>query len=111
MVHNCGMCFAIYETVLHIMNDFTRKMVPLYSLYYQASVVRTTSWFVVAILKSFDHVSLDRTIDVQNSIFEFFVPHAMEAHFLEIMNELIKQGYVFNLQKMENRLLSDLQQV
>lgn len=87
------------------------KMAPSYSLYYQASVARTTSWFVVAVLKSFDHVSLDRTIDVQNSVFEFFVPHAMEAPFLEIMTELAAQGYVSNLQKMENRLQSNLELV
>jgi hypothetical protein len=75
-----------------------------YSLYYQAHVVPQTAWYVTAATRSFEHLAFDRTIDVKNSIFEFFVPSDMESYFLEIMNSLQAQGYIQNLQKLPNRL-------
>ena len=82
-----------------------------YSLYYTAHVVKAEVWFFVAILRSYDHVSFDRTYDVANSIFEFFVPIGMEPYFLEIMQVLEKEGVVDRLEKMSNRLLDFAEQV
>jgi hypothetical protein len=75
-----------------------------YSLYYQAHVVPQTAWYLTAVMRSFEHLAFDRTIDVKNSIFEFFVPSDLELYFLEIMNSLQAEGYIQNLQKLSNRL-------
>jgi hypothetical protein len=84
---------------------------PAYCSYYQAHVVRSQVWFFVAILRSFDHVSFDRTLDVKNSVFEFFVPAAMEPYFLEIMASLKNEGVVHDITKLPNRLLDATQEV
>lgn len=73
------------------------------SIYYQAHVDRAKSWFVVAVLKSFDHLAFDRTIDPANSIFEFFVTPAMEEQFLVVMERLAKRGLIQELKKLPNR--------
>lgn len=52
-----------------------------YCSYYQAHIKRPYCWFLVAVLRSFEHVAFDRTIDKNNSIFEFFVPHDTEKYF------------------------------
>jgi hypothetical protein len=78
-----------------------------YCSYYQAHIPREYCWFVVAGLKGYDHVALDRTIDVKNSIFEFFVPIDMEPLFCELMEAFIVKGCVQNLKKLKNRLLSE----
>jgi hypothetical protein len=85
--------------------------IPVYCSYYQAHVVRAQVWFFVAILRSFDHVSVDRTLDVKNSVFEFFVPEAMEPYFLEIMASLKSEGIVHDINKLPNRLLDPAQEV
>jgi hypothetical protein len=64
-------------------------------------------WFVTSALKSYEHLLFDRTIDVPNSIFEFFVAPSVEPYFLEIMAYMQEQGYVSDLKKMPNRLESD----
>lgn len=83
----------------------------MYSIYYTAHIERPLVWFFVAILRSFDHVAFDRTHDVANSVFEFFVPEGMEPYFLEIMASLKKEGVVHSLQKHPNRLLDENQQI
>jgi len=82
-----------------------------YSLYYRAHIVKAEVWFFVAVLRSFDHVSFDRTYDVTNSIFEFFVPDSMEPYFLEIIGALAKEGIIDRLEKMPNRLFDAAEQV
>ena len=79
--------------------------------YYQAHIEKTSAWYVVAILKSFDHKAFDRTLDVASSLFEFFVPQEMESNFLTIMSYFQDHGLVTNLQKKTNRLLDALQEV
>lgn len=79
----------------------------LFCSYYQAYVKPQTGWFVVAILKSFDHLCFDRTINVENSIFEFFVPEELEQYFVEVMQWMEAEGYTARLQKMENRLKTE----
>jgi len=85
------------------MNEKSEKRL-LCCAYYQAQVDRTLSWFVVAVLKSYEHMSFDRTIDVESSTFEFFVPESTEQYFISLMDYFATQGLVKNLQKLPNRL-------
>jgi hypothetical protein len=73
-------------------------------LYYQAKLVRAQVWFVVGILRSYEHLVFERTLDKQSSMFEFFVPVAGEHYFLELMQLFEQQGFVSNLEKLPNRL-------
>ncbi len=75
--------------------------------YYQAYVKKKYAWFVVGGLKGFEHVAFARTIDVKNSIFEFFVSPDLEDVFLEVMKSFEKQVLVFDLKKLENRLIKE----
>lgn len=75
-----------------------------YCEYYQAHVKREGCGMLVSVLRSFEHVAFDRTIDKAASIFEFFVPAGQEATFLEIMAYFQKEGLVVDLIKKENRL-------
>lgn len=75
-----------------------------YCSYYQAHIPRQYAWILTAVLRSYEHVAFDRTIDVQNSIFEFFVPPGYEQFFCDVMNDLADQGIVVNLQKLPNRM-------
>jgi len=79
----------------------------MYSSYYQAYVKPAMCWFVTSALKSYEHLAFDRTIDVPNSIFEFFVAPSVEPCFLEIMAYMEEQGYVSGLQKLPNRLMEE----
>ncbi len=73
-------------------------------MYYQANVDRPQVWFLTSVLKSWDHTVFDRTISIENSIFEFFVPETMEARFLVLMGLMAHKKVVWNLQKLPNRL-------
>lgn len=75
-----------------------------YSLYYQALVSIPETWFVTATLRSFEHLTFDRTLDVEQGLFEFFVPIEMEPTFLEIMYYFEKNGIVSSIKKLDNRL-------
>ncbi len=75
-----------------------------YSLYYQAHVKREYCWLFVGALRSFEHLVFDRTLDKARSLFEFFVPEAYEAHFLEIMHYFIERHIVHDLVKLPHRL-------
>ena len=72
--------------------------------YYQAKINRPLGWFLVATLKSFDHVAFDRTLDKEESVYEFFVPKAFEKDFLGLMNFLKQENILLSLEKKENRL-------
>jgi hypothetical protein len=75
-----------------------------YCIYYQAHVRREDSWFVTGVLRSFEYMAFDRTINVEESIFEFFVPLLMQPYFLSIMHSLQEDGLISNLQELPNRL-------
>lgn len=77
----------------------------MYCLYFQAEVVPKDTWFLVAVLRSFEHLQFDRTYDTQKGIFEFLVPESNEHIFLEIMHYFQSIDIVSNLQKLDNRLL------
>jgi len=81
----------------------------LYCHYYQAHVMRDQAWFFVAVVRSYEHVMFDRTFDVHESIFEFFVPKDMEKPFLEIMSILQEQGIISDVHRLDNRLLDPTQ--
>lgn len=76
----------------------------MYCSYYQAHVVPHMGWFVVGALKSYEHLAFDRTIDVEQSTFEFFVSPQAEETFLAIMNYLQEQGHIRDLKKLPNRI-------
>jgi len=73
-------------------------------IYYQAKVKKSACWFFVGVLRSFEHLVFDRTLDKQNSIFEFFVPVPLQKNFEELMGWFAGQGIIFNLQELPNRL-------
>ena len=75
-----------------------------YCAYYTGHVKKETAWLLTAILRGTEHVVFDRTLDVQASIFEFFVPIAMEPIFLELADYLKKEQLLLTLEKQENRL-------
>ena len=81
------------------------------SLYYQAHVVSQECWFLVAVLRSFEHLAFDRTYDVGGSIFEFFVSPDSQEPFLELMHYFEREGIVTNLQQLPNRLADSAVQV
>lgn len=76
-----------------------------YCFYYTAYVTPAHCWFLAATLRSHEHLAFDRTLDVEKSIFEFFVPQINESYFLELMDYYQKAGIVKNLQKLPNRLM------
>lgn len=76
-----------------------------FCLYYQAQVVPAKCWFFVGVLRSFEHVCFDRTLDKQTSTFEFFVPKDMQATFLALMAYFEKEGIVTTFTELPNRLL------
>lgn len=80
-----------------------------YCCYYQAHVPQKTCWLFVAMLRSSEHIAFDRTLNVEGSCFEFFVPPVMEAPFLQIMAWLESQGLVSGLAKLPNRLAEQAQ--
>jgi hypothetical protein len=87
------------------------KSESLYCFYYHANVERELCWFVTAALRSYEHISFDRTLDPATSLFEFFVPEQCEKYFLEIMAYFQEQGLVRNLIKLQNRLQDLTQEV
>lgn len=70
--------------------------------YYQATVERSKMWFLVAVLRSFEHLAFDRTLDKHEHLFEFYVPQDLEHYFLEVMDYFQHEKIVVNLQKLEN---------
>ncbi len=76
----------------------------MYCKYYQAKVTRNKAWFFAGGLRSFDHLVFDRTIDKENSIFEFFVPADLEQYFLEIMHYFENEKIITEFKELPNRM-------
>ena len=74
------------------------------SIYYQAHVDRPLCWFVIATLKSFEHLCFDRTLDAEENIIEFYVSPQGNDVFLEVMDYFKKENLIFNLQQLPNRI-------
>jgi Domain of unknown function (DUF4911) len=77
----------------------------MFCTYFQAQVPPKNCWFVIAILKSFEHMSFARTLDAQKGIVEFFVPPSMEEQFLEVTQYFVQHHMMIDLIKLPNRLL------
>jgi hypothetical protein len=86
-------------------------MKSLYCSYYQANVQRELCLYMVAALRSFEHLAFDRTLDPETSLFEFFVPTSTEEYFLTLMNYLQSEGLIHNLKKLPNRLADSAEQL
>jgi len=82
-----------------------------YCLYYQAYVKRELCWFLVGILRSYEHMAFDRTIDKEKSIFEFFVPVGMQKQFEVVMDAFLSMGVITSCSQLENRLKNSNQEV
>lgn len=75
--------------------------------YYQAYLARPSVVEIIGILKSFDHLCFDRTLDPATSLFEFFVPEDQDMIFQAMMDYFQKQGVVTDLKKLPNRLIHE----
>lgn len=73
-------------------------------LYYQAKINLPLTWLFVAAIRSCEHMCFDRTIDVSQGTFEFFVPRDQEHDFLSFMQKMQQLSLVSGLQKLPNRL-------
>lgn len=74
------------------------------SRYFQATVHRELSWYVVAILKSFEHLCFDRTYDAESSRFEFFVAPDMAHEFITLMEYFKDEHLIAEFQELPNRI-------
>ncbi len=78
-----------------------------YSVYYQAHVQKELCWMVTATIRYLDHVAFDRTVDKEQSIFEFYVAPDFEAEFLSVAHRLIKHKVFLTLEKLPNRMMAE----
>jgi len=76
-----------------------------YSIYYQARVQKELCWMVTSTMRYAEHVAFDRTVDKENSVFEFFVTPNLEHVFLDIAHKLLDRGVFLDLKKLPNRLM------
>ncbi|MEX0939817.1 MAG: hypothetical protein WDZ41_00480 [Candidatus Babeliales bacterium] len=79
-----------------------------YCSYYQAQVERKRTWLFAGILRSFEHLVFERTLDKEQSIFEFFVPSDLESYFEDIMLFFEQEGLIHNMKKLPNRLKNEI---
>ena len=75
-----------------------------YCAYYTGHLKKEKIWIVSSALRGTEHVAFDRALDVEQSIFEFFVPVDMEHIFLQVMEYLEQEGVLLTLTKEKNRL-------
>ncbi len=76
----------------------------IYSSYYQAWVNKKEMWFLVATLRSFEHLVFDRTLNKETGMVEFFVPHDLEIYFESLLVYYKNEGVIADFKKMDNRL-------
>jgi|DEB19_MinimDraft_3_1074340.scaffolds.fasta_scaffold99509_2 hypothetical protein len=77
-----------------------------YSCYYQVNIEKSKGWFFVGILRSFENMAFDRTLDKQTALFEVFVPQDQQAEFVALMQLMIDLKIVGKFLKLPNRLES-----
>jgi len=76
----------------------------MYCEYYQAQVNVPYTWFIGGLLRSEDNLVFERTLDNNSGTIEFFIPQGLERQFLDLMDCLIRRGYVYSYEKLPNRL-------
>jgi len=79
-----------------------------YCLYFQAEVKKDHILLLTSILRSCEYLAFDRTIDVKNNVFEFFVPKDSEKEFLSLMEYFRKNNVISTFQKLPNRLMIEV---
>jgi hypothetical protein len=82
-----------------------------YCSYFQAYIAKPYCWYVVAILKSHEHLCFDRTIDTPTNLFEFYVPVDRENEFLAMMGHFQAEHLISDLKKLPNRLMQPDQEL
>lgn len=80
----------------------------MYCQYYHARVNVRKTWFIGGVFRNEDYVAFERTLAGSNDVIEFFVPGSQEEEFLHLMDYLMKNGYVYQLEKKHNRLIPAL---
>lgn len=90
-----------------VLTEFFHELVMKYSIYYQARVQKELCWMVTATIRYLDHVAFDRTIDKENSIFEFYVAPDLEQEFLGVAQCLLERQVFLSLEKLSNRLMTE----
>ena len=78
-----------------------------YCLYYQAHIPKHHVLLLVSILKSFDHLCFDRSVDMKQNLFEFFVPKSNQEMFGALMQYFQQKGMVTDLREVSNRLMDE----
>jgi hypothetical protein len=76
----------------------------MFCRYFQAKISSPHVWLVTAILRGCEHIVFDRTLDVRNSLFEFFVPIDCLETFLAIMQLFQQRGIINQFVELPNRL-------
>lgn len=76
-----------------------------YCFYYQAHIQREKTWLFVALLRSVEHIAFDRTLDVAQNVFEFYVPADRKEIFLALMEYMAMHGLMLQLKELPNRLM------
>lgn len=75
---------------------------PQWCVYYQATVLKEKHWLLTSLLRSFEHLAFDRTCDVKQGIFEFFVPIQLEHEFIMIMKQFEQEGFLWDVKRLTN---------
>jgi len=94
----------VYVDILFFQKTGHLAMNVHYSAYYLARVERSRVWFFVAILRSFENLAFDRTLDKAKSEMEIFVAPDRQPEFLELMQGFRIMGVLLDLQAQPNRL-------
>ena len=62
-----------------------------------------TTWFVTGVFRNEDNIVFERTLDGQNELLEFLVPHNYFDHFIYLADYLVSRGYANWYKEEENR--------
>lgn len=76
----------------------------IYCQYYQLTIPKKETWFVLGIIRNEDNIAIERSIDKIRGIIEFYVPIECEKHFLKIIRILKAKRHITDFTKKENRL-------
>ena len=77
-----------------------------FSLYFQAHVKRELCWIVSSTFKYIDYVAFDRTVDKEQSLFEFFVSPDCLQEFLDIMHYFETHHIISDMRQLPNRFIN-----
>ena len=78
------------------------------SIYYQAYIPREKTLYLAALLKSCEHVCIDRTLDAETGLLEFFVSPNMHEEFKELVAWFVQHGMMHSPQQLPNRFMPEV---